>query len=109
ALDDVALDLAKGSFQVEPVLGDLPRLEHRAERVQGREVAPRRLRRDGAGQVLGLDPCALREEHDPLEEIPELADVPRPGIGQEELLRARIDRLERLPELAIELREEMAR
>src|SRR6185295_14264228 len=34
ALDDVALDLAQRALEIEPGLGDLTRLENRAERVQ---------------------------------------------------------------------------
>src|SRR5688572_4897573 len=108
ALDDLALHLAERVLEIDPVLRELPALDHGAQHVEGR-VGSRRRRSDGRGQMLRLDALPCVQEHDPLEEIPELPDVPGPGIGKEHPLRVRLDAREALGEGGVELREEVAR
>src|SRR5581483_2496130 len=95
-LDDLALELvdrrAERLAALEDLLLDVPRLLIRAAHL--------------LGEVADVDHRALGKDEEPLDEVLELADVPRPAIAQEGFHGLGRERLLRHPHLArLRLRE----
>ena len=86
-LDGFPLDVSQHGFQIEPSLGELSRLDHFSQCVQVGRARAGLGAGDGHAQVGAQDLVPLVQEHDPLEQIPQLADVPGPRIRQEDPFR----------------------